>query len=85
MNNKSEEDATYVYNKFFYVYEHKIKCMYIWVLVVNGTSVIVWYNYHAESCLSGRAYIGEVLIQIWLKIHEEILDKQVCVLNECFK
>ena len=22
---------------------------------------------YAESCLSGRAYIGEVLIQIWLK------------------
>ena len=22
---------------------------------------------YVESCLSGRAYIGEVLIQIWLK------------------
>ena len=25
------------------------------------------YLLYAESCLSGRAYIGEVLIQIWLK------------------
>ena len=24
------------------------------------------YLLYAESCLSGRAYIGEVLIQIWL-------------------
>ena len=32
--------------------------------------------------MTGRAYIGEVLIQIWLKIHEEmseLLDKQVNV------
>ena len=25
------------------------------------------YLLHAESCLSGIAYIGEVLIEIWLK------------------
>ena len=25
------------------------------------------YLLYAESCLSGRAHIGEVLIQIWLK------------------
>ena len=25
------------------------------------------YLLYAERCLSGRAYIGEVLIQIWLK------------------
>ena len=24
-------------------------------------------SHYAESCLSGRAYIGEVLIQSWLK------------------
>ena len=28
---------------------------------------ILRYLLYAESCLSGRAYIGEVLIQIWLK------------------
>ena len=25
------------------------------------------YLLYAESCLSGRAYMGEVAIQIWLK------------------
>ena len=44
------------------------------------------YLLYAESCLSGRAYIGEVLIQIWLKAEmSELLDKQVYVLNKCFK
>ena len=32
---------------------------------------------YAESCLSGRAYIGEV--------HAEMSQLQVYVLNECFK
>ena len=30
-------------------------------------SISQMYLLYAESCLSGRAYIGEVLIQIWLK------------------
>ena len=25
------------------------------------------YLHYAESCLAGRAYIGEVVIQIWFK------------------
>ena len=29
--------------------------------------------------MTGRAYIGEVLIQIWLKSMSELLDKQVNV------
>ena len=29
------------------------------------------YLLYAESCLSGRAYIGEVLIQIWLKFMQK--------------
>ena len=44
--------------------------------VWSSTLVVYEYEYllntlryllYAESCLSGRAYIGEVLIQIWLK------------------
>ena len=29
------------------------------------------YLLYAESCLSGTAYIGEVLIQIWLKLMQK--------------
>ena len=38
-------------------------------------------------CLVEHTYIGEVLIQIWLKSmqKQELLDKQVYVLNDCFK
>ena len=25
----------------------KIKCIYIWLLVVNVTTAVVWYNYHS--------------------------------------
>ena len=35
------------------------------------------YLLYAESCLSGRAYIGEGLIQIWLKYtsYQEVCTK----------
>ena len=39
------------------------------------------YLLYAESCLSGRAYIG---VEIHAEM-SELLDKQVYVLNECFK
>ena len=34
---------------------------------INMQCKVSLKNLYAESCLSGRAYIGEVLIQIWLK------------------
>ena len=39
-------------------------------------------------CLVEHTYVGEVLIQIWLKSTQKmskLLDKQVYVLNKCFK
>ena len=35
--------------------------------------------------MTGRAYMGEVLIQIWLKSMSELLDKQVNVQKESLK
>ena len=41
----------------------------LWKLSTCSVKVSLKYIevFYAESCLSGRAYIGEVLIQIWLK------------------
>ena len=33
----------------------------------KSMSSILRYLLYAESCLSGRVYTGQVLIQIWLK------------------
>ena len=38
----------------------------LWKLSTCSVKVSLKYFY-AESCLSGRVYIGEVLIQSWLK------------------
>ena len=47
---------------------------------ISQIHYILRYLLYAESCLSGRAYVGEVLTQIWLKSMQkmsELLDKQV--------
>ena len=55
-------------------------------------SVIAFHKYiqvsnllQAENSMTIRAYTGEVLIQVWLKLINELLDKQVNAQKESLK
>ena len=75
-----------VYLKFYSNHEGGPK---LWKLSTCSIKVSLKYVEVSDSCLSGRAYVHRRsadtnLVEIHVEM-SELLDKQVYVLNECFK
>ena len=61
-----------------YIYYINVVCMYIRVWQLLSCSVKVLFKHtstdESENCLTCKdSYIGEILVQVWLKINERMM------------